>query len=134
MFIRNPVSAPRALKPADLPPSFLDWGLTVTGRLETDGELTVCGTVFGRIDAGRVILGRGGTIEGDIVARDVHLGGRLTGRVFARNVTLAYTADVTGRIFHHTLTIEKGAHVDARTPWRPINYFETLDKLPETQP
>ncbi len=44
------------------------------------------------------------------------------------------TADVTGRIFHTTITVARGARVDGRMPWRPLSYFETLDELPETQP
>ena len=115
------------------PPSHLDWTIAVTGRLETEGQLTVCGKVRGRIDADRVVLGRGGLIEGDIVAREAYIDGRFEGRIFAYNVTLADSADVTGRIFHHVITVETGARVDARMPWRPINYFETLDQLPETQ-
>ena len=75
----------------------------------------------------------GGYLEGDIIARDVRIEGRLAGRIFALNVTLDSAAEVTGRIFHNTITVAKGARIDARMPWRPPSYFETLEQLPEVE-
>jgi cytoskeletal protein CcmA (bactofilin family) len=110
---------------ADVIPSRLGRALTVTGRLDIDGELQVYGFVFGRIN---------GYIEGDVAARDVWIGGRLNGRVFALNVTLYETAKIEGRIFHHSASVARGATIDGRMPWRPINYFDELEQLPEKQP
>ena len=36
-------------------------------------------------------------------------------------------AEIDGRIFHTNVTVERGARVTARMPWRPISYFETLE-------
>ncbi|HUO98016.1 MAG TPA: polymer-forming cytoskeletal protein [Rhizomicrobium sp.] len=118
----------------NLPASQVGKALRVTGTLDTEGELYVHGTVTGRINALRLILGTHGSVEGDVVAREVHIEGRLSGRVFALNVIVESTASVTGRIFHNTVTVAKGAHVDGRMPWRPPSYFETLTQLPETRP
>lgn len=115
------------------PASKVGRALTVTGVLDTDGELYVHGNVFGRINAHRLILCPLGSVEGDIVATDVRIEGRLTGRVFAPNVTLESSANITGKIFHTNATVAKGARVDGRMPWRPVNYFETLDQLPDTR-
>lgn len=105
----------------------------VKGLLETDGDLHIHGTVLGRINAASVVVGAQGVIEGDIVAHDVRVAGRVTGRIFALNVTVEATADIDGRIFHHTIAVERGARIDGRMPWRPPSYFETLDELPETR-
>ena len=113
--------------------SHLARALTVRGVLDTDGELFVLGNVLGRINADRLVVVLGGDVEGDVVARDGLIGGRLNGRVFAVNVTLDASADVTGRIFHHTVTVAKGARIEGRMPWRSPSYFETLDQLPETR-
>lgn len=115
-------------------PSRLGRALTVKGLVETGGELHIHGNVEGRINADRIVLGSGGTIEGDIVARDVCIQGRMIGRIFAPNVAVESSADVQGRIFHNTVSVAMGARVDGRMPWRPLNYFETLDQLPETRP
>jgi cytoskeletal protein CcmA (bactofilin family) len=116
------------------PASRLGRGLTVTGSLDTDGELQIHGRVQGSIRADRVVLAAEGDVQGDIVARDARICGRVNGRVFALNVTLDSTADITGRVFHHTVEVARGARIDARMPWRPLNFFETLEQLPETQP
>jgi cytoskeletal protein CcmA (bactofilin family) len=125
---------PRDPKSAEPPVSHLGKALTAEGFLDTDGDLHIHGTVFGRVCADRLILGSDGYLNGDVVARDVHIGGRLTGRIFALSVTLESSAEVTGRIFHHEVTVAKGARVDARMPWRPPSYFETLTQLPEPRP
>ena len=114
--------------------SCLGKALTVNGHLETDGEIRVDGCVLGQINAVRLILGRGGYVEGDVIAKNVHIGGKLNGRVFAANVTLDSTADITGRIFHNTADIATGAVIDGRMPWRPLNFFEELKQPPEKQP
>ena len=67
-----------------------------------------------------------------------HLGKALTvkGRLETSGITLDETKQefhVTGRIFHNTVTVAKGARIDGRMPWRPLNYFETLEHLREAQ-
>jgi cytoskeletal protein CcmA (bactofilin family) len=115
------------------PTSHLGKALKVTGVLETDGELHIHGTVLGRIKADRLVLAIGGSVEGDVLAREVRIGGRFNGRIFALTVALDSSADVTGRVFHHTVTVDKGARIDGRVPWRPLNFFETLKDIPEAQ-
>lgn len=111
--------------------SVLGPGVTVQGVLEIDGELVVAGRITGRIAAVKVVIAAPGSVEGDIVAREVVIAGRLNGRVFAPNVSIEASADVEGRIFHTQIAVAQGARVNGRMPWRPINYFETLDQLPE---
>jgi|SRR5579871_169941 len=117
-----------------VPASRLGRGSRVTGSLDTEGELQIHGRVQGTIRADRIVIAPGSDVEGDIVARDAQISGRVMGRVFALNVTLDSSAEVTGRVFHHTVEVARGARIDARMPWRPLNFFETLEKLPETQP
>lgn len=118
---------------APVPPSQVGRALKVTGTLDTDGELTVHGIVLGRISAERLVLGTEGRVEGDVVAREVHIEGHLNGRIFALNVTVESSANVTGRIFHNQVSVARGARIDGRMPWRPPQYFETLTQLPETR-
>jgi cytoskeletal protein CcmA (bactofilin family) len=99
--------------------------------LEIDGELVVSGLVRGRIAALRLVIAAGGCVEGDVIAREVVISGRLNGRVFAPAVSIEASAEVEGRIFHTTIAVAQGARVDGRMPWRPASYFETLDQLPE---
>ena len=119
---------------ADLTPSHLGRAVVARGLLEAEADLHIHGIVVGRINAVRLVLEPGSQMEGDIVAEDVRIAGRFLGRVFAPNVAIDGTADVSGRIFHTTITVARGARVDGRMPWRPVSFFETLDELPETQP
>jgi cytoskeletal protein CcmA (bactofilin family) len=127
------VKVPLSGDDAESSASHLGKALTVRGRLDTSGIIHIHGNVVGQITADRLVLGADGYLEGDVVANDVRIGGRFTGRIFARNVTLDSSADITGRIFHHTVTVAKGARIDGRMPWRPLNYFETLEHLREAQ-
>ena len=116
---------------SEAPRSVLGPGVAISGVLEIDGELIIAGLVRGRIAALKVVIASGGCVEGDIVAREVLITGRLSGRVFAPTVTIEASAEVEGRIFHTQVTVARGARIDARMPWRPNSYFETLDQLPE---
>ena len=130
---RRLLRPPRTEGSASVPLSHLSKAITISGDLESDGELQIYGNVRGQVCADRLVVGTGGFLEGDVIARDVHIEGRLEGRIFALNVTLDSTAEVNGRIFHNTITVAKGARIDARMPWRPPSYFETLETLPEAR-
>lgn len=124
--------APWRRQPA-VSPSRLGPGLTITGELQTEEELHIYGRVLGTVRADRIVVALGSDVEGDIVARDARISGRVLGRVFAVNVRLDRSAEVTGRIFHHAVDVAPGARFDGRMPWRPVNFFETLEQLPEAQ-
>jgi cytoskeletal protein CcmA (bactofilin family) len=126
--------APLRRDAAVLAPSHLGTALRIDGHLESEGALHIHGHVSGRIDADHLIIEESGAVEGDVLATDVKVAGRFSGRIFAPNVAVEATADVQGRIFHTTVTVARGAKVDGRMPWRPAQYFETLEELPETQP
>jgi cytoskeletal protein CcmA (bactofilin family) len=133
---RSEVPRPKggtAPEEAEVPPSFLGPGLGVQGILEIDGELVISGVVKGRIAALKLTIAAGGYVEGDIVAREVMISGRLNGRVFAPTVSIAASAEVEGRLFHTNISVERGARVNGRMPWRPVSYFDTLDQLPENR-
>jgi cytoskeletal protein CcmA (bactofilin family) len=118
---------------AEAPPSYLGPAVTVRGVLEINGELTISGLVTGRIAALKLVIAAGGYVEGDIVAHEIVIAGRLNGRVFCPTVAIEASAEVEGRIFHTSISVARGARVNGRMPWRPVSYFETLDQLPEVR-
>ncbi len=119
---------------AETAPSQLGRALTVRGRLDSDGEVHIHGNVRGRISADSIVLGATCVVIGDMVARQIRVCGRFTGRIFALEVTLDASAHVEGKVFHHNVTVARGARIDGRMPWRPLNYFDSLEQLPEMQP
>ncbi|MBV9331399.1 MAG: polymer-forming cytoskeletal protein [Alphaproteobacteria bacterium] len=130
---RRTLVKPPSARGGPRPSSRVGKALTVTGVIDSDGEVCVEGNVLGQVNVDRLVVGSGGYVEGDVVAREVRVEGRLRGRVFAFNVTLDASADVIGRIFHHTVTVAKGARIDGRMPWRPVNFFESFEQPPEDQ-
>src|SRR5258708_39464208 len=111
--------------------SSLGRALRIRGILDTLGEIHIFGHVIGRINAGKMVLGVGGTVEGDVVAKEGLLCGRVEGRIFAFNVTVAPSAVLKVRVFHHTITVAREAQIDGLMPWRPVNLFATLGDLAE---
>ncbi|MFQ5774897.1 MAG: polymer-forming cytoskeletal protein [Kiloniellaceae bacterium] len=93
--------------------------LAVTGELVTDGHVEVGGRIEGTINSRTVAVRESGWVEGTILADSAEIRGTVIGSVRANNVTVGKDARVIGNIFHNTLTIEPGAFLDGRRPWRP---------------
>lgn len=104
--------------------SVLGPDLVVDGQLESTGEILVHGSIAGNVHAPKVTICQDGKIEGDLVAREACIKGRLDGRIIAPIVVIEETGAVVGRIFHNEVTVAKGGFVDGRMPWRPINHFD----------
>ena len=100
--------------------SFLSSGLTVTGNLESDGEIELHGAVEGEIRSRALTVAEGAQVEGAIFAEEVEIMGSVVGRIEAASVKMTKTAEVVGDIFHHHLKVEPGAFHEGLTPWRPL--------------
>jgi cytoskeletal protein CcmA (bactofilin family) len=122
---RNPASTSPDAERSVAPVSQLGKALTVRGVLDTDGEVRVDGAVVGRINAESFVLGVGGYVEGDVHAKHARIGGKFSGKIYALNVAIDSSAEITGRVFHNNLTVASGARIDGRMPWRPLNFFES---------
>ena len=101
-------SAPKAKPPA----SQLSPDLHISGNLKTSGNIMIEGTVDGDIRAHLLTVGEGATVNGECVADDVVVNGRIVGTVRGLKVRLTSTARVEGDIIHKTIAIESGAHFE----------------------
>ncbi len=101
-------AAPRA-KTA---PSVLSSDLTITGNVQSTGDIQVEGTVDGDIRAAYLTVGETATIKGEIVADEVVVHGRVAGRIRGSKIRLSASARVEGDIVHKTIAIESGAHFE----------------------
>jgi cytoskeletal protein CcmA (bactofilin family) len=101
-------SAPKAKPPA----SQLSPDLHITGNLKTTGDIQIEGTVDGDIRAHLLTVGEGATVNGECMADDVVVNGRIVGTVRGLKVRLTSTARVEGDIIHKTIAIESGAHFE----------------------
>ena len=76
--------------------------LTITGNVESKGELHLNGRVQGDVRCVALVLGENAQLEGNVVAEDVMIRGRLIGSVRALKVMLQSTAHVEGNLVHKT--------------------------------
>jgi cytoskeletal protein CcmA (bactofilin family) len=103
--------------------SILDAHISVTGDLETDGALRIDGRLEGTIHrADLIVVGEGASVVGDITAREVIVGGAVTGNVFAQQRTeLRSTGIVAGDIRSAAILIHEGGVVQGRLYIHPIS-------------
>lgn len=103
--------------------SVLDSHITVSGDLETDGALRIDGRLEGTIHrADIIVVGEGSSIVGDVNAREVIVGGSVTGNIFASQRTeLQSTGIVAGDIRSAAILIHEGGVVQGRLYIHPIS-------------
>ena len=92
--------------------SSISAGMSIVGKVVSDGTVKVFGRVEGELHASSVLIADGAQVEGDVVAEDLTVGGRVKGTVHANRVRLNGTAIVEGDIFHRSLSIEENARFE----------------------
>ena len=81
-------------------------GISVVGKIISNGALTIFGHVEGEVRASTIVIAEGAQIEGEVSAEELTVGGYVKGTLHANRVTVNSTAVVKGDIFHRTLMIE----------------------------
>ena len=89
--------------------------LVITGNVTSKGEIQLDGQLHGDIHCVSLILGENSQLEGNVIAEDVVLRGRLIGSVRALRVTLQSKCHVEGDLVHQSLAIEQGAFFEGKS-------------------
>lgn len=91
-------------------------GMEIVGDIKCDGTVRVEGRVEGSIKATKsVVVGKGGTVKGDIETQDVVVAGGVTGTVLgASRVELQETCRVEGDIRSRRVKLDEGGRVEGR--------------------
>jgi len=94
--------------------SIIASGMTITGDIESAGIIKIDGRVDGSVTGARqVLLGRGASINGNVVADEVVIGGSVRGSLTVRErLELQGTAAVTGDIETRSIVVIEGARID----------------------
>jgi cytoskeletal protein CcmA (bactofilin family) len=94
--------------------SIVGAGMRVVGDCSTDGTLRVEGTVEGTIQAGKaVVVGKDGTVIGDIMTQDAVIGGRVNGKVIAESrLELQATCIIEGEVRARRIKLDEGGRIN----------------------
>ena len=86
-------------------------GTTITGDINSNGDLRIDGTLKGSVATeGKVVLGKNGIIEGDVVCNNADIAGEIKAKItVSQLLTLKSTAKLKGDIVTNKLSIEPGA-------------------------
>ncbi|HUO03278.1 MAG TPA: polymer-forming cytoskeletal protein [Rhizomicrobium sp.] len=117
---KDPVPPPASIPPLANPapkragrsgtvPSIISADLTVTGTLNSTGDMQIDGIVEGDVRSVGLVIGERAEIHGEIWAEDVTVRGKVIGRIRARKVLLSATSHVEGDILHEAFAVEAGA-------------------------
>ncbi len=94
--------------------SVIGSGMRIVGDIESNGVIKVEGIVEGAVRGARqLLLGKGGTIHGDIHAVDAILGGVVVGTVIAsERVEIQGSSSVEGDIHTKSMVVLEGGMIN----------------------
>ena len=94
--------------------SIIAAGMTVTGDIDSSGVVKVEGRVEGAIRSARqVLVGRQGTVRGDIDTREAVIGGTVEGTITAsERVEIQATAAIQGDVVTRSIVIAEGGKIN----------------------
>lgn len=95
-------------------PSIIANDVIIEGNVRTDGELQLDGTINGDLSCGNLVMGETGAVNGQILADDLIIRGKVKGEIQARTVRLEKSAIVDGDVYHESLAVESGAQLTGR--------------------
>jgi cytoskeletal protein CcmA (bactofilin family) len=109
---KNDEFTPQA--PRDAVISIIGPGMRVVGDCETDGTLRIEGRVEGTVRANKaVVVGKDGTVEGDVLTQDAIIGGRVSGKIVAESrLELQATCSIEGEIRAKRIKLDEGGQVN----------------------
>ena len=86
-------------------------GTVITGDVQSKGDIRVDGTLKGSLNtSGKLVLGKSGVIEGDVVCKDADVSGNIKAKISVSELlTLNSSAKLNGDIITNKLSIEPGA-------------------------
>jgi cytoskeletal protein CcmA (bactofilin family) len=96
-------------------PSIIGEDLSITGNVNSKGEIQVDGEIQGDVHCGSLLLGDKSQVIGGVVAEDIVVRGRVVGSIRGLRVTLQAQSHVEGDIFHQSLAIEQGAYFEGKS-------------------
>lgn len=96
-------------------PSIIGVDLSINGNVISKGEIQVEGVIQGDIHCSSLIVGEQAEVNGEVIAEQIVVHGKVTGAVRGMKVTLQSSSYVEGDIYHKSLAIEQGAFFEGKS-------------------
>jgi cytoskeletal protein CcmA (bactofilin family) len=102
------------------------------GELKTKGTVRIDGVLEGNVSAEWVIVGEKGSITGDVTARGMVVGGKITGNSRSSDVVeIKPKGEVVGEIYTSNLIIMEGAVFEGHSYMQRTREIECRTLEPE---
>lgn len=133
MFFRKQKPVGNDNRPVASLPTQIGADTVVEGNVSSDGEILVEGTLRGTLRARICVVAATGVIEGDVIADDIVVRGRVIGPLRGDHVHLQDGAWVEGDISSATIAIDTGARLSGAV-WQAENSREPERTAPAAAP
>jgi cytoskeletal protein CcmA (bactofilin family) len=106
--------APALQAPHENAISIIGPGMRVIGDCETEGTIRVEGLVQGTVRAAKaVVIGKDGSVQGDVYTQDAVVGGKVVGTIVAESrLELQATCVIDGEIRARRIKLDEGGRVN----------------------
>jgi len=107
--------------------------MSIVGKIECKGPAQVFGRIEGELRASDdLLISDGAQVEGNVIAQDVTVCGRVKGTIRAGRVKLQNGGAVEGDIFHRSLSIDENSQFEGSSrrvenPTEPSSTVEAKD-------
>lgn len=109
----SPANKPTA-RSKDSFPSVITKDMHILGNILSDGVVDFNGSIEGNIRCRTITLRADGSVNGEVVADNAFIYGKVNGLLRAKHVHLFASCHIEGIIMHESLMIEDGAFIDGK--------------------
>jgi cytoskeletal protein CcmA (bactofilin family) len=92
----------------NLKPSMISEGFDFNGDINSNGSLTVDGSIVGQVSVDSLIVGVTGSVSGTITAKSINVKGKLAGNVSCSDIIVGGRSIVDGNVTYSSITIQRG--------------------------
>ena len=97
-------------------------GVTITGTIKADNEVTIKGTIDGDVECNSVTINKSGNVKGNIKTNTMIVEGKAEGELNVDDVlNIKSEGNVNGKIFYGEIQIEEGGKLSGEINHRDKN-------------
>ena len=99
------------LQTPEFKPSVISDAVHFVGEMRSKGAIHIDGDARGVIEAESVTVGAGGSLDGKVACRKLHVKGHLSGEVVCDELLITDAARVQGTLRYRTILMSRGTSV-----------------------